>query len=75
MVQSHIDKGREEVNYQEWNSRQGEAEETIEVIEDGSMPPSYYTMFGKHPEARLTNAEITELIAGLLATEGMNEND
>jgi hypothetical protein len=32
-------------------------------------------MFGKHPEARLTNAEITELIAGLLATGGMNEND
>ena len=75
MVQSHIDKGREEVNYQDWNSRQGEAEETIEVIEDGSMPPSYYTMFGKHPEAKLTDAEISELIAGLLATGGMNEND
>ena len=75
MVQSHIDKGREEVNYQEWNSRQREAEETIEVIEDGSMPPSYYTMFGKHPEARLTNAEISELIAGLRATPGFSEND
>jgi hypothetical protein len=75
MVQSHIDEGREKVNYQEWNSRQGEAEETIEVIEDGSMPPSYYTMFGKHPEAKLTNAEISELIAGLLATPGFSEGD
>jgi hypothetical protein len=75
MVQSHIDKGREEVNYQEWNSRQREAEETIEVIEEGSMPPSYYTMFGKHPEAKLTDAEISELIAGLRATPGFNEND
>jgi len=74
-VQSHIDEGREKVNYQEWNSRQREAEETIEVIEEGSMPPSYYTMFGKHPEAKLTNAEISELIAGLLATPGFTEND
>jgi hypothetical protein len=74
-VQSHIDEGREKVNYQEWNSRQREAEETIEVIEDGSMPPSYYTMFGRHPEAKLTNAEISELIAGLRATPGFTEND
>jgi hypothetical protein len=63
------------VNYQEWNSRQRNADETIEVIKEGSMPPSYYTMFGKHPEAKLTDAEISELITGLLATGGMNEND
>ena len=63
------------MNYQEWNLRQREAEETIEVIKEGSMPPSYYTMFGKHPEAKLTDAEISELITGLLATGGMNEND
>ena len=74
-VQSHIDEGREKVNYQEWNSRQREAEETIEVIKEGSMPPRYYTMFGKHPEAKLTDAEIAELIAGLLATPGFAEND
>lgn len=75
VVQSHIDEGREKVNYQEWNSRQREAEETIEVIEEGSMPPNYYTMFGKHPEAKLTDAEISELIAGLRATSGFNKND
>ena len=74
-VQSHVDEGRDKVNYQEWNVRQSEAEETIEVIREGSMPPSYYTMFGMHPEAKLTDAEISELIAGLLATGGMNEND
>ena len=74
-VQSHIDEGREKVNYQEWNSQQGEAEETIEVIREGSMPPSFYTMFGMHPEAKLTDAEISELIAGLLATPGFSEGD
>jgi len=39
------------------------------------MPPRYYTMFGKHPEAKLTDAEISELIAGLRATPGFSEND
>ena len=74
-VQSHVDEGRDKVNYQEWNVRQSEAEETIEVIREGSMPPSYYTMFGMHPEAKLTDAEISELIAGLLATPGFSEGD
>ena len=32
-------------------------------------------MFGKHPEAKLTEAEISELIAGLLATPGFKEHD
>jgi hypothetical protein len=32
------------------------------------MPPSYYTHFGKHPEAKLTPAEKQQLIAGLSAT-------
>jgi hypothetical protein len=74
-VQSHVDEGIDKVNYQEWNSQQGEADETIEVMREGSMPPSYYTMFGMHPEAKLTDAEISELIAGLLATPGFTEND
>ena len=74
-VQSHVDEGIDKVNYQEWNSQQGEAEDTIEVIREGSMPPSYYTMFGMHPEAKLTDAEISELIAGLRATPGFSEND
>jgi len=58
----------------------GEAEETIEVIKDGSMPPAYYTRFGLHPEANLSDAELVELIAGLRATpdlseEGSNRSD
>lgn len=74
-VQSHIDEGREKVNYQEWNKRQRKADDTIEVIKEGEMPPSYYTMFGKHPEAKLTEAEISELVAGLLLTPGFNDHD
>ncbi|MFM7124465.1 MAG: heme-binding domain-containing protein [Actinomycetes bacterium] len=73
VVQSHIDEGRSKVNYQEWNSRQRGAHETIEVIKNGSMPPSFYTTFGRHPEAKLTQEEISELIAGLRATPGFSE--
>ena len=74
-VQSHIDEGRKKVNYQEWDKPQRGADETIETIEEGEMPPHYYTMFGRHPEAKLTSEEINVLVAGLLATGGMSEND
>ena len=73
VIASHISEGREKVNYSEFDSRQRGADETIEVIEDGSMPPGYYTQFGRHPEAKLTTAEVAELIAGLKATPGLSE--
>ena len=73
VVEAHVAEGREKVNYSEFDSRQRGADETIEVIEEGSMPPGYYTQFGRHPEAKLTTAEIAELIAGLKATPGLSE--
>ena len=73
VVETHVSEGREKVNYSEFDSRQRGADETIEVIEEGSMPPGYYTQFGRHPEAKLTTAEIAELIAGLKATPGLSE--
>ena len=73
VVQSHVSEGREKVNYSEFDSRQRGADETVEVIEEGSMPPGYYTQFGRHPEAKLTTAEVAELIAGLKATPGLSE--
>ena len=73
VVETHVAEGREKVNYSEFDSRQRDADETIEVIEEDSMPPDYYTQFGRHPEAKLTTAEIAELIAGLKATPGLSE--
>lgn len=75
VVQSHIDSGRSKVNYQEWNVNQRGDRNTIRTIKNGSMPPSFYTMFGRHPEAKLTNAELVELIAGLKATPGFNDGN
>lgn len=74
-VTNHVDEGREKVNYSEFATRGGEYEETIEVILEGSMPPSYYTRFGLHPEAKLTDAEVAELVAGLRATPGLRDGD
>lgn len=75
VVQSHIDEGREKVNYSEFDRRQRGADETLEVIQEGEMPPHYYTVFGLHPEARLTRTELDTLIAGIRATPGLAEHD
>lgn len=74
-VTDHVNEGRDAVNYSEFATNPGEAEETIEVVLDGSMPPTYYTRFGLHPEANLTDTEIAELIDGLRTTPGLSEDD
>ncbi len=74
-VQSHIDSGRSEVNYSEFVGNPGAADETIEVILDGSMPPAYFTQFGRNPEARLTDDELAALLEGLRATPGMGRDE
>ncbi len=75
MVQSHVDEGRDEVNYSEiknYSRQEKIGRESIEVIQEGSMPPSYYTRFGLHPEAKLTDQEKQDLINGLAATFGVS---
>ena len=68
-VTNHVDDGRAAVNYSEWDKPQGEgARNSAEAVQEGSMPPSYYTWFGLHSEAKLTAEEQAQLIAGLQAT-------
>lgn len=71
-VQHHIDEGRSELNFSTFTTNSHGFDDMVEVIQDGSMPPSYYTAFGKHPEARLSDSEIAELVAGLKATMALN---
>jgi hypothetical protein len=66
-VQRDVDEGREELNYSEWNRPQ-EGEESAETVREGSMPPRSYLL--THPDARLTDAELTALANGLAATFG-----
>ena len=75
MVQSHVDGGRNAVNFsifKKYGSQDRLGQRIIRVIQNGSMPPSYYTHLGKHPEAKLTDKELSDLINGLAATFGVS---
>lgn len=72
VVQSHVDEGRQSVNYSEFDKGQRRAKNTVLAVTSGFMPPSYFTQFGRHPEAKLSQAEMAELIAGLKATPGLS---
>lgn len=68
---NHVTDGRAAVNYSEWNKPQGEgAGNSAEAVQNGSMPPAYYTWFGLHSGAKLTSAQRDALIAGLVKTFG-----
>jgi hypothetical protein len=70
LVQRDVDNGRKELNFSDWEEARDELDDAIETIEDGSMPPSQYTVV--HGDARLTNAEQRTLIQALLL---MDEDD
>ncbi|MDQ7030952.1 MAG: heme-binding domain-containing protein [Ardenticatenia bacterium] len=65
LVRHDVDEGRRELNFSEWHRFQ-EADELVEVIQEGEMPPAYYVLL--HPGARLSPEEREALIAGLRAT-------
>ena len=68
VLTNHVNEGRDELNFSEWDSRQArEMRDAVESIEEGSMPPGYYTWFGLHRDAKLTADEQATLIAGLQA--------
>lgn len=65
-VASHVDEGREHLNFSTWGSEDAESrdhmmEEIVEVLEEGEMPLRSYTLL--HPEARLTDAQ-RDLLVG-----------
>jgi mono/diheme cytochrome c family protein len=72
-VQLHVSGARDAVNYSEWDRPQDEADESAETVRDGEMPPPYYLL--AHPEARLSDSEIDDLVTGLEATFGSEDQD
>jgi hypothetical protein len=70
----HVDEGRAALNFSEFDSRQEGADEVVDEIRDGSMPPSYFTRFGLHPTAKLSDAEKQQLIAALRAMPEFREH-
>lgn len=69
LVRRDVEEGREALDFSEWG-RDSEADDAAEEVEDGSMPPSQYTLV--HRGARLTDDEAATLIAAL---EQMDDDD
>lgn len=66
-VRRDVEGGRDELNFSEWQDDQGEADDAIESLEDGSMPPSRYKWL--HADARLSDEEDDALIVALEAMD------
>lgn len=62
----HIKDGRDELNLSDW--KPGDGVEAAKKVRKGKMPLKSYLLM--HPEARLTDSEKKEFIAGLAATFG-----
>ena len=68
-IYNHVMEGREHFNVSMWGiQKKNEGEDAAEEVEEGKMPLKSYLL--AHPEARLSDAEKKELIAGLKRTFG-----
>jgi len=65
-VAHDVNDGREHLNFSEWDRPQGEADDVVEAVRDGSMPPLQYKPL--HSGARLSDAQRAELVRGLEKT-------
>jgi mono/diheme cytochrome c family protein len=68
LVQHDVDEGRKNLNFSTWGHGRQEADDMVEVVQEGEMPPFFFLPM--HPNARLTAAEKEELIQGLAAIGG-----
>jgi hypothetical protein len=69
LVRRDVERGRDELNFSEWDGDQ-DADDAAEAVADGSMPPDRYVML--HPDARSSDAERRQLIDAL---NGMERDD
>lgn len=72
LIQRDVEEGRHELNWSEWDL-DSEGDESAETVIEGSMPPGTYAIL--HPEARLSEQEIDDLVAGLVATFGTDDGE
>ena len=63
LVQRDVDEGRATLNFSEFDRPQPEVDELLEVVREGDMPPTSYSLI--HPVARLSEAERAILLDAL----------
>lgn len=65
LVSNHVEEGRHELNFSEFDRPQKHAKDAAEELEEGEMPlPGYVAL---HADAKLTDAEKQQLQAALAA--------
>ena len=73
LAQRDVEEGREHLNVSEWGRKKNDGDEAAKMVRKGEMPPWFYLPL--HPEARLSDTERKEFIAGLVATFGDEEEE
>jgi hypothetical protein len=63
LVRRDVENGRHELNFSDWEHDDGEADDAIDAVLDGEMPPGRYTMI--HRGARLDDDELAVLVEAL----------
>lgn len=65
-VADHVEEGRTVLNFSAWDQPNKDFDEIEKEVNEGGMPLSDYLLM--HSEAKLTDAEKEQLLAGLQAT-------
>lgn len=68
LVRYDVDAARDEFNFSDWDEYGDDADDAIEMIEDGEMPLGRYTLI--HRDAALTDQERQVLIEALRQMSG-----
>ena len=72
LTRRDVEQGRDELNFSDWGDDSGEADDAVEVILEGSMPPGNYTLI--HRGASLSDEEADLLVAALRAMDGGDDS-
>ena len=73
LVRRDVERGRDELNFSDWARFADVADDAVEVIESGAMPPDRYTAI--HRAAKLTAEERAVLIAALAEMSDERDRD
>jgi len=73
LVRSDVEAGRDELNFSEWDRDSGRADDAVEAVLDGTMPPGRYTII--HRDARLSDSEAEALVNALTRMEESDDGD
>jgi len=68
LVQRDVEEGRSHFNISEWGRDKNHGDDAAKMVRESEMPPWFY--LPAHSEARLSDAEREEFVAGLIATFG-----